>query len=56
MHLIIRQRCIRAANYRYGWRSSVVMIVLSALTYGAVVYEAAKVLDEQEVTNGISER
>ena len=49
MHLIIRQRCLRAANYRYSRRSSVVMIVLSALTYGAVVYEAAKVLDEQEV-------
>ena len=51
MHLIIRQRCLRAANYRYGWRSSVVMIVLSALTYGAVVYEAATVLDEQGVSD-----
>jgi hypothetical protein len=47
MHLIIRQRCLRAANYRYGWRSSVVMIVLSVLTYGAVVYEAARAIDEQ---------
>ena len=51
MQIIMRQRCLRAANYRYSWRSSVVIIVLSALTYGAVVYEAAKVLDEQEVTN-----
>ena len=51
MHLIIRQRCLRAANYRYGWRSSLLLIVLSALIYGAVVYEAAKVLDEQEVTH-----
>lgn len=51
MHLIIRQRCLRASNYRYSWRSSVALIVLSALTYGAVVYEAAKVLDEQEVTH-----
>ncbi len=55
MHLIIRQRCLHAAN-RYSWRSSVVMIVLSVLTYGAVVYEAARAIDEQEVTNGISER
>ena len=47
MHLIIRQRCLRAANYRYSWRSSVVMIVLSALTYGAVAYEAVRVIDEQ---------
>ena len=51
MHLIIRQRRLRAANYRYGWRSSVVMIVLSVLTYGAVVYEAALAIDEQEVTH-----
>ena len=51
MRIAMSQRCLRAANYRYGWRSSVVIIVLSALTYGAVVYEAAKVLDEQEVTN-----
>lgn len=51
MHLIIRQRCLRAANYRYSWRSSLVLIVLSVLTYGAVVYEAARVIDEQEVTN-----
>ena len=49
MHLIIRQRCLRAANYRYGWRSSVVMIVLSALTYGSVFYEAARAIDEQGV-------
>ena len=47
MQLIMRQRCLRAANYRYGWRSSVVMIVLSVLIYGAVFYEAARVLDEQ---------
>ena len=51
MHVIIRQRCLRAANYRYSWRSALVLIVLSALTYGAVVYEAAKALDEQEVTH-----
>ena len=51
MHLIIRQRCLRAANYRYDWLSSIVLIVLSALTYGAVVYEAARVIDEQDVTH-----
>ena len=47
MQLIMRQRCLRAENYRYSWRSSVVMIVLSALTYGAVVFEAARAIDEQ---------
>jgi len=51
MHLIIRQRCLRAANYRYSWRSSIVLIVLSALTYGAVVYEAARAMDEQGVSD-----
>ena len=51
MRIAMSQRCLRAANYRYGWRSSVVMIMLSALTYGAVVYEAARAIDEQEVTN-----
>ena len=49
MQLIMRQRCLRAENYRYSWRSSVVMIVLSALTYGAVVFEAARAIDEQDV-------
>ena len=53
MHLIIRQRCLRAANYRYGWRSSVFMIMLSALTCGAVVYEAVRVIDEQGEHDGI---
>jgi len=47
MQIITRQRCLRAANYRYGWRSSIVIIVLSALTYVAVVYEAARAIDEQ---------
>lgn len=47
MQIIMRQRCLRAANYRYSWRSSVAMIVLSALIYGAVVYEAARAIDEQ---------
>ena len=56
MRIAMRQRCLRAANYRYSWRSSVAMIALSALTYVAVVYEAARAIDEQEVTNGISER
>ena len=51
MRIAMSQRCLRAANYRYSWRSSVVIIVLSALTYGAVVFEAAKALDEQEVTH-----
>lgn len=41
----------RRYGYRYSWRSSVVMIVLSALTYGAVVYEAARAIDEQEVSD-----
>lgn len=47
MHLIIRQRCLRAGNHRYSWRSSLLLIVLSALTYGAIVYEAASMIDEQ---------
>ena len=51
MRIAMRQRCLRAANYRYSWRSSAVMIVLFSLIYVAVVYEAAKALDEQEVTN-----
>ena len=49
MRIAMSQRCLRAANYRYSWRSSVVIIVLSALTYGAVVFEAARAIDEQEV-------
>ena len=51
MRIAMRQRCLRAANYRYSWRSSLLLIVLSVLTYGAVVYEAAKVIDEQEARN-----
>ena len=51
MRIAMSQRCLRAANYRYSWQSSIVMIVLSALTYGAVVYEAATVLDEQGVSD-----
>lgn len=51
MHLIIRQRCLRAGNHRYSWRSSLLLIVLAALTYGAVVYEAARAIDEQEVSD-----
>ena len=51
MQIIMRQRCLRAASYRYGWRSSLLMIVLSALTYVAVFYEAARVIDEQGVTH-----
>jgi len=53
MQIIMRQRCLHAANYRYSWRSSVVMLVLSALTYGAVVYEAARAIDEQGEHDGI---
>jgi len=53
MHLIIRERCLRAANYRYSCRSSIVIIVLSALTYVAVVYEAARATDEQGERDGI---
>ena len=53
MRIAMSQRCLRAANYRYGWRSSVVMIMLSALTYGAVVYEAARAIDEQGERHGI---
>lgn len=53
MQIIMRQRCLRAANYRYSWRSSVVIIVLSVLTYGAVVYEAARAIDEQGQHDGI---
>ena len=53
MQIIMRQRCLRAANYRYSWRSSVVMIVLSALIYGAVGYEAVRVIDEQGEHDGI---
>ena len=53
MQIIMRQRCLRAASYRYSWRSSVVLIVLSTLTYGAVVYEAARAIDEQGQHDGI---
>ncbi len=53
MRIAMRQRCLRAANYRYSWRSSIVLIVLSALTYGAVVYEAARAIDEQGEHDGI---
>ena len=53
MQIIMRQRCLRAANYRYSWRSSVFIIVLSALIYGALVYEAARVIDEQGEHDGI---
>lgn len=53
MQIIMRQRCLRAANYRYSWRSSIVIIVLSALTYVAVVYEAARATDEQGERDGI---
>lgn len=49
MRIVMRQQCLRAANYRYGWRSSIVLIVLSALIYGAVVFEAARAIDEQDV-------
>ena len=51
MQIIMRQRYLRAANHRHSWRSSVAMIVLSALTYGAVVYEAARAIDEQGVSD-----
>ena len=51
MRIAMRQRCLRADNYRYGWRSSIVLIALSVLTYGAVVYEAARAIDEQDVTH-----
>ena len=51
MRIAMRQQCLRAANYRYSWRSSIVLIALSVLTYGAVVYEAATVLDEQGVSD-----
>lgn len=53
MRIAMRQRCLRASNYRYSWQSSVVMIVLSALTYGAVVYQAARAIDEQGEHDGI---
>ena len=43
----------RRYGYRYSWRSSVVMIVLSALIYGAVVYQAARAIDEQGEHDGI---
>ena len=52
MRIAMSQRCLRAANYRYSWRSSVVMIVLSVLTYGAVVYEAARAIDKQAEHDG----
>ena len=52
MRIAMRQRCLRAANYRYSWRSSVAMIALSALTYVAVVYEAARAIDEQGEHDG----
>ena len=54
MQIIMRERCLRAANYRYGWRSSIVLILLSALTYGAVVYEAARVIDDEQVVSDVA--
>ena len=53
MQIIMRQRCLRAATYRYSWRSSVLLIVLYALIYGAVGYEAVRVIDEQGEHDGI---
>ena len=52
MRIAMRQRCLRAANYRYSWRSSVAMIVLSVLIYGAVVYQAARAIDKQAEHDG----
>jgi len=54
MQIIMRQRCLRAANYRYSWRSSIVIIVLSALTYGAVVYEAARAMDNEQGASDVA--
>ena len=54
MRIAMSQRCLRAANYRYSWRSSVFIIVLSALTYGAVVYEAARVIDDEPVVSDVA--
>ena len=53
MQIIMRQRCLIAANYRYGWRSSAVMIVLFSLIYVAVGYEAVRVIDAQGEHDGI---
>ncbi len=47
MQIITRQRCLRAANYRYSWRSSVIMIALALLTWAGVAYQAVVAIDDE---------
>lgn len=47
MQIITRQRCLRAANYRYSWRSSVIMIALALLTWAGVAYQAVVAIEDE---------
>lgn len=47
MRIAMRQRCLHAANYRYRWRSSVIMIALALLTWAGVAYQAAVATDDE---------
>lgn len=47
MQIIMRQRCLHAANYRYSWRSSVIMIALALLTWAGVAYHAVVAIDDE---------
>jgi len=47
MRIAMRQRCLRAANYRYSWRSSVIMIALALLTWAGVAYQAVVAIEDE---------
>lgn len=47
MQIITRQRCLRAANYRYSWRSSIFMIVLSLAMLCAIAHELGCAIDSE---------
>ena len=47
MRIAMRQRCLRAASYRYSWRSSVIMIALALLMWAGVAYQAVVAIDNE---------
>lgn len=47
MQIITRQRCLHAANYRYSWRSNVIMIALALLTWAGVAYQVVVAIDDE---------
>ncbi len=49
MRIAMRQRCLRAANYRYSWRSSLLMIILSVAMLCAVAHELGCAIDDEAV-------